>query len=330
MARPRLKLGFDNYSIRALDWKAPQLLEYAASLKLDTVLFSDLDVYESLSDDYLRGIKAKGDDLGIEIQAGTGGIYAGSSFFNKKWGTPEELLGTTIRVAKLLGSPVARCFLGWVEDRKGPDGIWGPIRSVIETCKKLKSVAIDSGVKIAVENHAGDMQSQELFCLIQEAGPEYMGATMDTGNAVWALEDPAATTLEILGPVALSAGIRDSAVWETKDGAAFEWKAMGDGQVDWKAYFKRWAELCPKTPVQLEIITGPARELPYLKQDFWGPYLDAPGAGFARYVAFAKRGKAPKPYKVQKGKKAGQAWQKSQLEKSIRYCKQVLGLGLKK
>ena len=49
----KLKLGFDNYSIRALDWKAPQLLDYAASLRLDTVLFSDLDVYESFSDGYV-------------------------------------------------------------------------------------------------------------------------------------------------------------------------------------------------------------------------------------------------------------------------------------
>jgi hypothetical protein len=50
MSRLRLKLGFDNYSIRALGWKAPRLLDYAASLGVDTVLFSDLDVYENFSD----------------------------------------------------------------------------------------------------------------------------------------------------------------------------------------------------------------------------------------------------------------------------------------
>ena len=33
----KLKLGFDNYAIRALDWKAPRLIEYAASLNLDTI-----------------------------------------------------------------------------------------------------------------------------------------------------------------------------------------------------------------------------------------------------------------------------------------------------
>ena len=40
-----IPLGFDNFSIRALDWKAPQLLDFASSHKLDTILFSDLEVY---------------------------------------------------------------------------------------------------------------------------------------------------------------------------------------------------------------------------------------------------------------------------------------------
>ncbi|MGY8687686.1 MAG: twin-arginine translocation signal domain-containing protein, partial [Verrucomicrobiales bacterium] len=67
-----LKLGFDNFSIRAFGWKAPQVLDYAATQKVDTILFSDLDVYENHTDTYLKEIKAKADGLGIEIQAGTG------------------------------------------------------------------------------------------------------------------------------------------------------------------------------------------------------------------------------------------------------------------
>ncbi len=325
----RLKLGFDNYSIRALNWKAPQLLEYAASLKLDTVLFSDLDVYESFADGYLRGIKSKADDLGIQIQAGTGGIDKTSGFWNGKWGPPEKLLSTTIKVAKILGSRVARCYLGWIGDRKTGVGLQPHIDRVVATCRKVRSLAIDSGVRIAVENHAGDMHSTELIGLIEAAGREYVGATMDSGNAVWALEDPA-QTLEVLGKVAVSTGIRDSAVWATKTGAGFEWKAMGAGVIDWKAYFKRYAELCPNTPVQLEIITGPARDLAYFTPEYWGPWADMPAEHFARYVAMANRNKPCAPYKTPKGLKAEQAWQKRTLEQSVRYCKDVLGLGLKR
>ncbi len=68
----KVKLGFDNYSVREFGWKAPRLLDYAASLEVDSLLLSDLFVYESHDEPYLKNIKAKADDLGIEIQVGTG------------------------------------------------------------------------------------------------------------------------------------------------------------------------------------------------------------------------------------------------------------------
>ena len=56
----KIKLGFDNFSVRAMGWKAHALLDYAASLKLDSILISDLDAYENFSDDYLKEVRAKG------------------------------------------------------------------------------------------------------------------------------------------------------------------------------------------------------------------------------------------------------------------------------
>jgi len=327
MSRFRLKLGFDNYSIRALGWKAPQLLDHAASLGVDTVLFSDLDVYESLSDAYLRNVRARARDLGIEIQAGTGGVCRKSGFWNGKWGSPEKLLRTTIRVAKALGSSVARCYLGWIGDRRPQVGLWPRIAEVVKSCRAVRGFAKDHGVKIAVENHAGDMQSTELVCLIEEAGPDYVGATMDSGNAVWALEDPI-ETLKNLGRYAVSTGIRDSAVWEIPTGAAFEWVAMGDGVVDWKQYFTLYQKLCPKTPVQLEIITGEARRLEVLKPGYFDLWPHAAASGFSRYMAMARRGSPKKPYVTPKGLAAERKWQLLQLERSVRYCRK-LGLGLK-
>src|SRR6185295_1153995 len=70
----KLKLGFDNFSVRAMGWKAPALLDYAASLKLDSILISDLDAYDSLEDAQLKEVKAKADALGIQIHAGTWSI----------------------------------------------------------------------------------------------------------------------------------------------------------------------------------------------------------------------------------------------------------------
>jgi 3-oxoisoapionate decarboxylase len=327
----KLKLGFDNFSIRALGWKAPQLLDYAASLRMDTILFSDLDVYENHSDSYLREIKAKGDDLGIEIQAGTGSICPTSGTFNKKWGTAEEHLALTIRVAKALGSKAARCFLGNSNDRRSEGGIEARIQDTIKVCKAVRAQALDAGVKIGIENHAGDMQAWELVALIEEAGRDYVGATIDSGNATWAIEDPL-VNLELLGPYTVSSGIRDSMLWESPEGAMVQWTAMGEGLVDWKVYMDRFAQLCPDAPVQLEIISGFARGFPYLKEDFWAPYQKVRAHEFARFVALAKKGKPIDPFRPPQGQERRQAeqdYQKAELERSVKYCKEVLGLGRK-
>lgn len=327
-----VKLGFDNFSIRALGWKAPQLLEHAANLKVDTVLFSDLNVYENHSEAHLRDIRKQAGDLGIEIQAGTGSICPTSNTFNKQWGTAEEHLALTLRVAKALGSSAARCYLGNERDRKSEGGIEARIKDTVKVCKALRSQAMDAGIKIAVENHAGDMQAWELVTLIEEAGKEYVGATVDSGNATWTLEEPL-SNLEILGPYAASSGIRDSMVWENEEGAVVQWTALGEGNVDMKAYAKRFAELCPKVPFQLEIISGFSRPFPYFKEEFWKPYPKARGPEFARYVKLARSGKPIAPFQAPAGadrKKAEQEYQKAELERSVRYGKEVLGLGLKR
>jgi len=325
--RRNLRLGFDNFSIRAMGWKAPQLLDYAARQKVDTVLFSDLDVYESHSNAYLREIRAKADDLGIGIEVGTGSICPSAKSFNTKWGTAEEHLGLTIDIAKALGSRVARCYQGTADDRRSDGGLPARMKDTVRVCRTLRSRAIDAGVKIAIENHAGDMQAWQLAGLIEEAGRDYVGATLDSGNATWTLEDPM-RNLEILGPYAVTTGIRDSMVWENQDGALVAWTAMGEGQVDWQRYFDRFAELCPGVPVQLEIISGFVRPYAYKKPDFWATYADIRAREFFGFTEMARRGRAVSPFSPPAGKDrktAEQEFQLAELEKSLRYCREVLG-----
>lgn len=329
--RRNIKLGFDNFSIRAFGWKAPQLLDYAAKMKVDTVLFSDLDVYESHDEKYLKDIKRKADDLGIELQAGTGSICPSAKSFNPRFGTAEEHLSLTIRVAKTLGSKVARCYQGTADDRKLPGGLPARRQDTIKVCKAVRLQAIDAGVKIAIENHAGDMQAWQLANLIEECGRDYVGATLDSGNATWTLEDPM-RNLEILGPYAATTGIRDSMIWETAEGANAGWTAMGEGQVDWQKYFDRFAQLCPGVAVQLEIISGAIRPYPFKQEDFWQFYGDIRAKEFQNFTDMAKRGKAIESFKPPAGqdrKLAEQEFQKAELERSLKYCRETLGLGLK-
>ena len=182
-----------------------------------------------------------------------------------------------------------------------------------------------------MENHAGDMQAWELVTLIEEAGKDFVGANIDSGNAAWTLEDPL-ENLEILGPYVVTTSLRDSAIWEYADGAKVQWTAMGDGDVDLKTYFAKFAALCPGVPVHIETISGFNREIAYLKEDFWKVWPKARAKDFARFVALAKKGQPREPWKApesQDRKLAEQEYQKGEIERSIRFCKEELGLGTK-
>jgi sugar phosphate isomerase/epimerase len=327
LAPRRTKLGIDNFAVRAMKWNASQLIDYAASLKLDSLFITDFDAFEKLDDGYLAELKKKAADNGLQIQVGTWSICPTAKSFKNKWGTAEEHLALGIRVAKALGSPAIRVILGMGEDRKSEGGIEARIADTVAVCKTARSQALDAGVKIAMENHAGDMQSRELVQLIEAAGKDYVGANMDSGNAVWTMEDPLAS-LEILAPYVVTTSLRDSAVWESENGATVQWTAMGQGNVDLKTYFERFVELCPNVPVNIETISGFNREIPYLKQDFWKVWPNAKAEDFARFLAIAKKGTLREPHKSE-NHEAEQAYQKGEIEKSIMYCKNELRLGLK-
>jgi len=323
----KIKLGLDNFAVRAMGWKAPALIDYAASLKTDSLFITDLDAFENLEEKYLKDLKAKAADQGIQIQAGTWSICPTSKSFKNKWGSAEEHLALGIRVAQALGSPVIRVVLGSGDDRKSEGGIEARIADTVKVCQSQRSRARDAGVKIAVENHAGDMQAWELVTLIEAAGKEYVGANIDSGNAAWTMEDPVAN-LEILGPYVLTSSLRDSAIWESANGATVQWTAMGEGNVDLKTYFEKFAALCLGVPVHIETISGFNREISYLKNEFWKVWPKAKADGFAKFLALAKRGKPREPHKSADAA-AEQAYQKGELERSLKYCKEVLGLGLK-
>lgn len=329
-----VRLGFDNFSIRAFGWRAPQLIEYAASLQVDTLLLSDLGVFEGLAPEALRPVAEMARRHGIEPQVGTGSICPTSkSYDEKRLGPAADHLRLLVRVARSVGSKVARCYLGTRRDRQGEGGIYRHIEETVKVCRAVRSEAADAGVRIAIENHAGDMQAWELVELIEAAGKDFVGATMDAGNATWTLEDPM-VNLEILGPHAVTSGMRDSAVWETDKGAGVMWANMGQGVVDWQAYLARFEQLCPQCPFILEICSYSwQHEARYLEPGWWAAFPRARADEFARFVALAKRGKE---YTLPEGRPAGtksreleQRQQQWDLEQSLRYCKRVLGLGLR-
>lgn len=321
-------LGIDNFSVRAFGWKAPQLIEYAGGLQLDTLFLSDIECLPSLEENALKEIRAQAQAAGLALYIGSWSICPSSVRFKPTWGTAEEHLRTGIRVSKSLGSPIFRVILGAMEDRKSAGGINARIDDTVRVLKSCRGAAMDAGIKIAVENHAGDMHSWELVRLVEEAGPEFVGVNIDAGNAAWTLEDPC-DVLERLGPYTVCSSLRDSMIWTSPEGATVQWTAMGEGLVDWNAYMDRWRVLCPQVPIQIETISGFARQFPYKTEEFWRHY-DKKTDVLARFEQLAAKGHPLEPFKAPAGidkKEAEKAFQKAEVERSIAYCRRELGLG---
>jgi 3-oxoisoapionate decarboxylase len=323
------RLGMDNISVRAMGWKAKALVDYAASLALDSLFITDLDAFESLDERSLKALREYAAARRLQLQVGTWSICPTSKAFKPKWGTAEQHLALGIRVARAVGSPVVRVVLGTWEDRLTDGGIDRHIEQLVKVCRAGRSQAVDAGVKIAVENHAGDMHSTELARLVEDAGTDYVGVNFDSGNALWTLEDPA-ECLETLAKYTLTTSLRDSAVWVSENGARVAWTAMGEGTIDQRAFFARFRELCPSVPVHIETISGLNRELPYLQADFWKAWPQMRARSLAGFEVLARSGHAVAPWQAPSGTdkaKAEQDYQRGELERSILYCRNELQLG---
>src|SRR4051812_42875765 len=70
----RIPIGFDNFAVRAMGWKAGRLLNYGATHEVDSILISDLDALESFEGPYLERIRSEARDFNIGLHLGTWSI----------------------------------------------------------------------------------------------------------------------------------------------------------------------------------------------------------------------------------------------------------------
>jgi sugar phosphate isomerase/epimerase len=313
-----------------------ELIDYAASLGVDAMQI-DMGDLASREPEHLRKVREHAEEKGIHLDAATGCVCPVSSSFQPPAKDPVQYLTDGMAAANQLGAKVLRCFISTPAERRGGVPANKLIDSTLQVLKSVRQRAIDLDLRIAVENH-GDLTAREMRTLIESAGKEFVGSNLDTGNPMWVLEDPA-ETVQILGPYALTSHVRDSALYEHARGAAFQWVALGDGTMDWTRILDGFRSLCPQVPLQLEIITGRRPQiLPFLETDFWKIFPDMTASDLARFVALAKRGhpfegfmviadsmqNAPVEYTA-----ALKQQQRTDLERSVAYARENLGVGLK-
>jgi 3-oxoisoapionate decarboxylase len=286
---PVPRLGLDTYSLRSQNWDAFQQLDYCAARGVKVVHFSEPRLVGGFERAHLERVRAHADSRGLDIEIGMLSICPTSGIFDPSQGNAEEQLRRTIDAAVVCGSPLVRCVLGNTFDRRMPGGIERHIEQVLQVLRRVRSRVIDAGVKIALENHSGDMQARELKMLVDTAGTDFVGVCIDSGNASWAIEDPH-LTLDTLAPYVLTSHMRDSALWNTPGGVVAQWTRMGEGNVDIARYIRTYIERCPGRAVSLELIMHRQRTFDYHDDEFWAAYRATPAWEFARFLTRAERG----------------------------------------
>ena len=114
------------FSVGAQQWTPFEQMDFAAKWNVKMVHFSEIrflgspDWKVALDPANLRKIRARADELNLDVEIGMRSICPTSSGFDKAAGTAEEQLGRMVDAAKIMRSPIVRCVLGSQADRTRP------------------------------------------------------------------------------------------------------------------------------------------------------------------------------------------------------------------
>jgi 3-oxoisoapionate decarboxylase len=329
------RMGLNSYCLRALKWTDKQVLDYAASLKLDGVFLQDSLDPNRNKPEHWREIGAYARQLGLHLESGIGAVLPADD--SGLEASRKQLLGGLER-AKAFGSPLVRCLHAGDRAHLPKVPMKENISRMVRLLKSVQPQFSDAGIKVAIENHK-DLQAWEMREVFEGAGKDWVGSYLDTGNPVFVAEDPV-LTVETLVPYAVCAHLRDSCVYEHGAGARVEWVPLGEGNVDFPKIVSLVRSAKPDIYVYIKPITGrPAQLIPYLEPDFWTSYPDARASELARFLALAKRGAPYNKPIVEEDLPGGplpeafvaaiQYQQRDHMQRSIEYAKNTLNLGVR-
>src|SRR5262245_27539078 len=172
---PPVRLGLDVFSLRSQGLSAMAVLDFCAARGIEVVHFSEPRLLGPTDPGSLQRLRARADALGLALEVGMLSICPSATIFNPDAGDAETQLVAMFEIARILGSPFVRCVVGSFRDRAAPGGIEARMADAVKVLRNVREQARDAGVKIAVENHAGDMQARELAGLVEAAGPDDVG-----------------------------------------------------------------------------------------------------------------------------------------------------------
>ena len=309
-------------------------MDFCIKQKLDAMFLQDSLDTGVMDPKHWADVKSWAQEAALHLE--TGGI----AFLPK---TPDDYphvvanMKKNIDRARGMGSPIVRTLMASDRYAMPPGPVEQHVETGVKLLRELRSYAMDAGVKIAVENHK-DLNAWQTRELILAAGKEFVGSYLDTGNPVFVAEDPM-TTVEELGPLAVCLHLRDSVVYEVPEGIAVQWVPLGEGTVDFNAIVAKAAEILPDVYIYCKPITArPPVVIPVYTDEFWTKWFPrSRSRDLERFIRLAKHGKPYDKAQVVEDVEGGRnvfmdalkVQQIEHMERSLKYCRKSLDLGVK-
>ncbi|MEU6663154.1 sugar phosphate isomerase/epimerase family protein [Streptomyces sp. NPDC046821] len=242
-----MRIGIDGLKMPESAKRGPiGTLAHAKENGLEGVFFrSVLGISPTLDPAELRNARDRADDLGLYLETGLGKVnpFAIPEVPElRAVGDGDTLLGfrrmmeacASIGCRELWAStanvkPQFHGRLAW--DRFRTDVTWEEQLVAIERfLGRLAPYARDLGVRINLETHE-EITSFELVRLCEAVGPDVIGITFDTANALHRVEHPVWTARRV-APYVQQTHIKDAHVAHGEDGLYYQLRPCGEGVVD--------------------------------------------------------------------------------------------------
>ncbi len=250
-----MQLGIHTYSLYhhgiAEDWagfQIPwpkqldiwQLMDYVSALGLEGIHLDD-KAFDSLEESHFHAVRAYAGERDLYLE------YNFAMPSSKYDADVQHPIEEGIAIAKAIGADVAKLGMNLSRPRpvaasKFHPEVMDQLENVVARLKRAAPLAQEAGVKIAVENHT-DAFSEEVIWVLEQVDHPWIGACVDTVNALHVTEDPI-VAVENLAPRAFTNHFRDGRIVIKPDGFKLTGAAVGEGDLD----MKRAYELIKQNP----------------------------------------------------------------------------------
>jgi len=224
------------------------LMDEAESLELDGFHITAVDC-ESTDEDNLIKIRNEAKDRGLYLEYN---FSLAEEFDPRLTHTFEE----GIAIAEALGADIGKVSLDLrrprplCASRHHPE-VMRQLESIAERLYRAAPIAEAAGVKLAIENHTESFSS-EILWLIDQVNHPFVGACVDTINAIMVLEDPM-VAIENLAPHSFTNHFCDHRIERDQFGCKFKGVACGDGDIDLKRALEIIREKSSMNRINIEV-----------------------------------------------------------------------------